>query len=270
MSMTFSAAAIAALVFDIVFAITLPVGMLLYLRKRYGCGLKCFFIGAGVFLLFVLVLENLAHAGVAASPLKPVLMGENYWAFGLYGGLMAGLFEELGRFAAFQTVLKKQRDKDYNALMYGAGHGGIEVMIVMLPTMITYLVYAILLNTGNGAVLTSGMDAATMETVQTTMQSVAALPAWQLLISPVERIAAVIAHLSLSVIVWFAVKNHRAAYLLLAIVLHALLDAVTVILNYSLGSILIVECGAWVIALCIAVIARRIWKQNSCAAVDMG
>lgn len=174
MSMTFSAAAIAALVFDIVFAIALPVGMLLYLRKRYGCGIKCFFIGAGVFLLFVLVLENLAHAVVAASPLKPVLMGDNYWAFGLYGGLMAGLFEEFGRFAAFHTVLKKQRDKDYNALMYGAGHGGIEVMIVMLPTMITYLVYVILINTGNGAVLTSGLDAATMETVQTTMQSVAA------------------------------------------------------------------------------------------------
>ena len=259
---------IAVLALNTLLGLALPIGLLLILRKKTGCSVMPFFAGCVTFVLFVVVLESFVHSLVLTGPFGQKIW-ETPWLYALYGGLAAGLFEETGRLMAMKLLIKKA-PRPAVSLMYGAGHGGIEVMIVMLPTMITYLVYAILLNTGNGAVLTSGMDAATIETVQTTMQSVAALPAWQLLISPVERIAAVIAHLSFSVIVWFAVKNHRAAYLLLAIVLHALLDAVTVILNYSLGSILIVECGAWVIALCIAVIARRIWKQNICAAVDMG
>ena len=54
---------------------------------------------------------------------------ENPYVFAIYGGLTAGIFEELGRFVAFFFLLKKYLDyKD--GFAYGIGHGGIESILV--------------------------------------------------------------------------------------------------------------------------------------------
>ena len=44
--------------------------------------------------------------------------------YAVYGGLMAALFEETGRYSAMRFLVKPM---DFpNAFMYGAGHGGVE------------------------------------------------------------------------------------------------------------------------------------------------
>ena len=81
---------------------------------------KCFavFIGCAVFVVFAMILEGTCNALIlgggraAALMQKPVL-------FGLYGGLMAGLFEESGRLIAFKTLLKKTRGENSTALYFG-------------------------------------------------------------------------------------------------------------------------------------------------------
>jgi uncharacterized membrane protein YhfC len=89
-------------------------------------------------LLFAFVLEQIVHSIVLTSPAGTKIQG-SIWLMALYGGLMAGLFEETGRFLAFKTILRSKRNNDANALMYGAGHGGFEAMMILGITMISNL-----------------------------------------------------------------------------------------------------------------------------------
>jgi uncharacterized membrane protein YhfC len=49
------------------------------------------------------------------------------WLYAVLGALLAGLFEETGRFIAFKFLLKKRTDRK-TAISYGIGHGGFEAI----------------------------------------------------------------------------------------------------------------------------------------------
>lgn len=83
------------------------------------------------------------------------------------------------------------------------------------------------------------------------------------MLSPVERIAAITAQIALSVIVWFAAseKKSRIQFLLLAIVLHAILDAASVLAAKSGMPIIGVEIMIYILAIAFVVLGRVIWKK---------
>ena len=206
------------------------------------------FIGCATFAIFALVLEGACNALIlgggraAALMQKPVL-------FGLFGGLMAGLFEESGRFVAFKTFLKKTRDDNSTALYYGAGHAGFEVFYIVLTTIITI-------------VMADTLPAQAQAQVQ------AQNPLMYLLI-PVERIPAIAIHVSLSVIVWFAVKNKGQFYLYpVAILIHALFDAIAGSLSLMKVNIAIIEISFYILAIPVVCLAIFIWKRNSSAKTE--
>lgn len=96
--------------------------------------------------------------------------------------------------------------------MYGAGHGGIEAAILLSVTMIINAIFALQYNAGTPSVLGTA----------STAQQLIDTPSWYFLVGAVERIAAVIIHVSLSVLVWFAAKNGKRFWLFpLAIFLHS-------------------------------------------------
>ena len=66
-------------------------------------------------------------------------------AYVLYGIFMAGIFEECGRYVIIKYIMKKNKTME-NMIMYGIGHGGIEVWTVSLATIVSYLSMAIMLN----------------------------------------------------------------------------------------------------------------------------
>ncbi|MDE6282170.1 MAG: YhfC family intramembrane metalloprotease, partial [Oscillospiraceae bacterium] len=118
---------IAAIVAVIILVIAVPLGIMLFLRKRGGAW-TTFLIGAGTFILFAMILEQLFHGPVLFSGIGAMIQG-NIWLYGLYGGLAAGLFEETGRFLAFRFALRRRQDR-ITSLTYGIGHGGIEAFLI--------------------------------------------------------------------------------------------------------------------------------------------
>ena len=79
-----------------------------------------------------------------------------------------------------------------------------------------------------------------------------------------ERIGAVALHISLSVLVWFAVKNKKRFWLFpLAIVLHALVDAVAVIMSRFVSNIWLIEAAVYLLAGVCVVLAVIVYKRNS-------
>ena len=75
---------IAAIVAVIILVIAVPLGTMLFLHKRGGAW-TTFLIGAGTFILFAMILEQLFHGLVLFSGIGAVIQG-NIWLYGLYGG----------------------------------------------------------------------------------------------------------------------------------------------------------------------------------------
>ena len=229
------------------FAFAIPVVLLIYYRKK-GADILPFFIGCAVFVIFALFLEP--------------IMG-NTLLYALYGGLAAGVFEETGRFLAFKTVLKKKLGNDRNALMYGAGHGGIEAILVLGFAYIGNIVMSVLINAGQTDLLTATATGEAAEQLKTVLDSLTATAPYTYLLGIVERIVAITTHICLSVLVWFAVKKPGKGWLFpLAILLHAALDGILVILAAHLPAAAVEGCLV-VMALGLVLLTRALWKKNA-------
>lgn len=57
---------------------------------------------------------------------------------------MAGIFEECGRYVVIKFLMKKNKNRE-NMVMYGIGHGGIEVWAISLMSIVSLLAVAIVL-----------------------------------------------------------------------------------------------------------------------------
>ncbi|MDE7171203.1 MAG: YhfC family intramembrane metalloprotease [Oscillospiraceae bacterium] len=212
---------IAAIVAVIILVIAVPLGIMLFLRKRGGAW-TTFLIGAGTFILFAFILENLFHALVLLIlfPNAETVIRGNIWLYGLYGGLAAGLFEETGRFLAFRFALRGRQDR-ITSLAYGIGHGGIEAFLIAGLTMVNNLILG--LTYANAETLPPEM-AAIVETLLTT-------PASMFLWSGFERLYAMAAHMALSVLVFACVRTNRRWLYPAAILTHTAVNFTAVVFN---------------------------------------
>ena len=250
------------MVISMLLGIIVPIGLLAYLQRKYHTTGVCFWIGCAVMFIFAMVLEQIVHGVVLGSAVGAKIQG-NIWLYAAYGSVMAGLFEESGRFLAMRFFLKKHNGNRYNALMYGAGHGGFEMAMILSMGMVNNLIYSVMINAGKTESLLAPLDEATRATVQSVFDALIETPSYQFVLSPVERIAALIAQISFSVIVWYAATGEKCRYLLLllAFALHVVLDAAAVLAAGAGIPLLAVEAIVWLLALGIAFIARVVWKK---------
>jgi uncharacterized membrane protein YhfC len=246
--------------------VAIPVVLFLVFRKKFKADILPFFIGCAVFAVFALILEGLVHMLVLKSNIGLKIQG-NVWLYATYGGLMAGIFEETGRFTAFKTILRKKRGKDVNGLMYGAGHGGFEAFYILVASMVSYIVMALMLNAGMADKLTAGItDQTTLQTLNATFASLSTTAPGTYLVGVVERLAAVALHISLSVLVWFAAKDKGRFWLFpAAVLIHALVDFIAVILARNGLNVWVIEGLVYVMSAVCVVIAVRVWKK--CAVI---
>ena len=245
-----------------VFAFAAPMVLLFYYKKR-GAQVAPFFVGCGVFVVFALLLESLAHQLV----LKRLPVGERIVGstllYALYGGLMAGLFEETGRFLAFKTVLKNRLGNDKNALMYGAGHGGAEAVLLLGFAYASNLVMSALINMGLTDTLTKGLSGDLLAQMTAIFVTLTDTPAWTYLLAIVERCVAMATHISLSVLVWFAAKKPGKLWLYpLAILLHAAFDGLMAVLAARLSTVAVEGCLVLML-IPLILVARAVWRRNA-------
>lgn len=239
-----------------------PIALFIYLRLVKKADIYPFFAGCTVMLLFAFILESGAHSLVLSSPAGSAIKG-NIWLYAIYGGFMAGLFEETGRYLAFSFALKKYRAKNVNALMYGAGHGGFEAMAIVGLTMINNIVWSIMINSGRIAELTGSLTGDQLAQAQQSIGLLISTPSYQFLLGGVERLFAILLHISLSVLVWFSVKWEGKLYLYpLAILFHFAVDAAAALLSGLGVNVVVIEAVVAVLTTAVAFFARRLWRET--------
>ena len=254
----------ACIVITMISGIVIPIVLLLVLKKVTGGSYKAFFWGCFIMFLFAMTLESIVHQAVYSTEIGQKIWNDALW-YAIYGGLMAGIFEETGRFIAFKYPLKKQLDKDANALTYAAGHGGFEMFNILFFGMLNNITYAMVMKYPDK--MAEVFEKATEEQaiqIQQVYDALATTPAWMYLLAILERGGALILHFGLSVLVWFAVKKGKKKLYLfpLAILLHAITDGGMAFVNKMTGSIAITEIFVWVMAIAIGAFACVVWRKE--------
>ena len=237
--------------------------------KEFKSGLKSILTGAGVFVVFALILESIVHQIVLKGPHGPAIIGNIYY-YALYGGLMAGLFEETGRFLSMKLILKKESPAASTGIAYGVGHGGIELLLLFGATMVSYIAISAIINAGNLDGLLATVPEANRAQVQTQLEGLQTLTTTTLLYGLWERVSAIILQVGLSIIVWTAVRKGGKWLWLFpaAILLHALVDALAVIISKNVG-MLATEIVVFALAIAVGAAGWMLAKKlNVEAAAD--
>ena len=255
---TVSAASIIGMLFSLIVSIGLPIALGVVVYKKTHARLSSCFIGAGIFVVFALILEQILHAIVMA--VNPTLQSRTI-LFGLYAAMAAGLFEETGRFVAMKFFMKKSLDKG-DALMYGVGHGGVEAILLVGLTYVNNLIVSIMINTGSIQLTMSQMEPALQETTYQQLQALWQSPAYVFYMAGVERISAIVLQICLSVLVYKCVKTGQKKFIAGAFLLHFIVDFVTVVTAGFGLPIWAVEIEVIVIVAIIAWGVVRIYKKD--------
>ncbi len=228
--MMVSGASLGVIIFNIVFSVAFPLGLALFFSKKHKASWLALLMGTATFVVFALILERILHTVVLASPLGRIL-NANILFYALYGGLAAGVFEETGRYLVMKHMMKRLHDNSHNALMFGVGHGGIELIVIFGITMVNNLVYSILINSGQIETVMAGLDEAQKAALETVVSQLVGTGFGTFLLGTLERVAAVALHIALSAIVWRAAVNGKKVMYPLAIGIHFLFDFVAGILS---------------------------------------
>lgn len=104
-----------------------PIALFIAGRVKLKARISSFFIGAGTYLLFAMLLGLLLH--VLVIQFCGLNAQSRPWLYYVYAALAAAVFEETGRLIAMKFWMKKWLDFP-NALMYGIGHGGVEAILL--------------------------------------------------------------------------------------------------------------------------------------------
>ena len=248
---TVSGASMAGMVISLLLSVGLPIFLCIFIYKKTRAWVPAFFIGCGIFVGFAMILEQICHAIVLM--LTGGVLQDNIWLYGLYGGVAAALFEETGRWIAMKFCLKKHLTRE-NALMYGAGHGGIEAFLILGMSSMSNLITAAMINGGLMEKTMTALEPAQQELSYNQLSILWTTPAYQFYLAPVERISAIALQIALSILVFSAVKTGRKLHLAAAFGLHFAVDFLTVICA-SMIPTWVLELGLLVVvaAICAAV-----------------
>jgi uncharacterized membrane protein YhfC len=241
--------------------ISVPLLLGYWITRRFGVSWRIFLVGAagfvGVQVLHTpLVLLTQAPLylwleGVAGSQAAAVAL------LAVYLGLLAGLFEEVGRYLIFRSWFPR---RDFalsreNGLMFGAGWGGVEsilVALIVFSTLASYLALSTLPPELAGvpddpAALAQG-------------EALLALTPLDILPGLFERLMTITLHIAWSLLVLAAVVFRRPLLLAAAVLWHAAVDFCVVYFAQTQG-IVAAELSLALSAVLGLVVLRYLWQR---------
>jgi uncharacterized membrane protein YhfC len=261
---------------SVALAFGVPVILVLFLRRRFSAPLMPFLTGVGAFVLFVVILEQMIHRVVLGN----FNLRGNPFLYMLYGGFAAGIFEESARFICLR-LMKRRFNRLNAALSYGAGHGGIEAVLLGGFPILNNLILSLSINAGTIGEILTPLDENVRGTIVAQIAALTGAASPIFLMGGMERVFALVVQMSLSVIVFYAVFGYappgsaaespepyigepemragRFWLYPLAVVLHALVDFPAALMQAgAIQSVYLVEGLVGLSALALVWIAMRV------------
>jgi uncharacterized membrane protein YhfC len=222
--------------FSLNFLLMLAMPFLLgaFFARRLGARWGLFWAGAVTFIASQVVhlpLNALILPGLQANILPGLPATWQRPAFAVVVGLSAGLCEELARYLVLRFWLKDVRTWRM-ALMFGAGHGGIEAAILGVLAALTTLNIFILRGVDPAQL---GVPADQLPAVVAQVETMWNLPWFMHLLGAIERAFTLPVHLGLTILVLQVFRRRNLLWLVAAIAWHTLANAAVLIVLPAWG-----------------------------------
>lgn len=203
-----------------------PVLLAAWLWRKLGANPVGWAIGAATFFVSQIILRLPWQIPLGLWLAKHHPTPAAQWGWLVASAFSAGLFEETGRYVAYRFAWKDRTAT--GALMLGAGHGGLESMLLVGLNLAVSVVLYVGLTHG----FTLGFGAETLEPMRKQFAQLTPLLA---LAGGVERVSSMAVHCGLSVLVLQCFTRASRWWLLAAIGFHGLSNLVGVAAAKELG-----------------------------------
>ena len=218
--------------------IAMPILLAIYLTEKFHLSWRLWLIGAATFVISQVfhLPFNIYFLNPAIERLQSTLQGISPLLIAaILLGLSAGVFEECARYGMFRWWIKDNRTWR-GAVLAGAGHGGIEAIILGILVMLAFTNLMAYRNIDMSKLnLTLDQLAIARQQVQSYWNA----PWYATLLGAVERLFTIPFHIAASVIVLQVftrrLGRQQFGWLGLAILYHALMDASVVFVAGNWG-----------------------------------
>jgi uncharacterized membrane protein YhfC len=209
--------------------IAMPVGLAIFLTRRWKLPGRIWWIGALTFIFSqvghipfnALIAPVFNQFGfIALHPTVQLLIKAAFY------GLSAGLFEEGARYLILRFWLKDARSWR-TGILFGAGHGGAEAIILGALVLVAYTQLLILRN-ATPTELAQVVSPDQIELAQAQLSTYWSAPWYTTLLGAVERLFTIPTQIAMAVMVMQAFTRKNIGWLFAAISYHALLDGIAV------------------------------------------
>lgn len=252
---------IASFIIEILIMIGMPILLWVYLTKKFNLNISLVWAGAITFILSQVVHIPLNYAlgllkggrGVALWPLP---------AMALVAGLSAGICEEVARYLALKFWRKEARSWE-EGVTFGAGHGGIESILLGSLVLTTFINMLILKGVGLEKL---GLQGENLLRAKQQLEALWSVPWYVPLLGGLERIFAITMHIAWTLLVLQSIVRSNLIWLFYAILAHTVVDGVAVFMKVKGYSTLLMEGVIFLLALAalglILVMKREKEKQE--------
>ncbi len=206
--------------------IALPILLWIYFTRKFALSWKLVLAGALTFIASQVLHIPLVFGMSSFLQTLPLLVNA------IILGLLAGCFEETARYILFKYILKTARSWK-EGLLVGLGHGGSEAMLLGLLAAVSFVMLL-----GYRSIDLSTVPSIPADQLELARQQVEAYwsaPWYMALMGFVERIFAICLHVSLSVMVLYAIVYRKPIWFWLALLWHAFVYAVAVYVGQEVG-----------------------------------
>lgn len=206
--------------------IVVPFIFLGYYRSKTKTKTKLssFFIGMAFYVLFAILAEQIFHWLVLGGlSLSKILTRQDHPVYyALYGAVVAGIFEETGKYIGLKKCMNSRTGKE-NALLFGFGHGSFETIAYGSSLTMGNIIIAFLVNSFgiDGYFEKLGITGETVAGQTEAIRELIAIPPSEHVAAGTERLLALVFQAALTIFIYLAIQYKELKFLFpIAIVLH--------------------------------------------------
>lgn len=263
MEFVFSSGTVWVLILSSLICLTAPIVLVFRYKKQYDANISSFFLGmAGYFLFGMIIYQFLFALMLSFLPSITKIP----WQSAFYTALLSAFTGGIGRYIMLKYALRNRMSMG-DALMYGAGHGGLYAMAYGTSLCITNAI-SILLNNHFGTVSSLeklGFEGKSLDKAVQGIKQLHEISTYQHLFDGFTPFIILFVEVSLAVFTFVFIQNNLKALFPLSIVLHFI-----VLLSYGFEKkgILLSPLFALLIIIAIAMITYHYAKKLRTALSD--
>lgn len=263
----FSSASLTSMILVALVCALLPFLFLGWYKAKNDVNAASFFIGMGFYFLFAVMAEGLFNTLIFRGfHLSGILDRTNHpvW-YALYGAVVAGIFEETGKYIGLKKCMTGRPGKK-NAFLFGVGHGSFEAIAYGSSLFIGNIIIALMVNSFgiDGYFQKLGISGEQLTQQKQAIRELIAMPPIENVAAGVERAVALVFQASLTVFVFLAINHKKLKGLFfIAVILHIIGYAPTYLAQTGILKSMTVSLGlTGAVAVFTAAYAYRIYHQE--------